>query len=69
MNNEKLNANLSNLERKLKLLLSEYNAIREEAIALRAENQLLKESVKSTSREIAEFRYDSYRRIYGSLKK
>lgn len=55
MNNEKLNSGLSHLERKVKLLLSEYNALREEAAALRAENQLLKETVKSREDQAKDF--------------
>ena len=69
MNNEKLNANLSNLERKLKLLLNEYNVIREEAAALRAENQLLKESVKTGQDQIKDFQ-NRYKitKIAGNLR-
>ena len=55
MNNEKITSGLSGLERKLKLLLSEYNALREEAASLRAENQQLKESVQYKEEQVKDF--------------
>jgi len=55
MNNEKINSSLTNLERKLKLLLNEYNALREETAALRAENQQLKDSVKIKEDQAKDF--------------
>jgi cell shape-determining protein MreC len=55
MNNEKLNASVGSLERKLKLLLGEYNTLREEVTVLRAENQQLKDSVTERETQITDF--------------
>ena len=55
MNNEQLNSSLGNLERKLKLLLSEYNVLREESAALRAENQQLKEIINTREEQLKDF--------------
>ncbi len=55
MNREKLNNSVSHLERKLKILLSEYHSLREEAAALRAENQQLKDSVNNRDEQLKDF--------------
>jgi chromosome segregation ATPase len=55
MNNEKLNANLGNLERKMKLLLAEYSALREESASLKAENQQLKETIINKDEQLKDF--------------
>ncbi len=69
MNNEQLNASLSGLERKLKLLLNEYNALREQTTALRTENQQLKESIKTREDQVKDFQ-NKYKitKIAGNLK-
>ena len=69
MNNEKITSGLSGLERKLKLLLSEYNALREEAASLRAENQQLKESVQYKEEQVKDFQ-NKYKitKIAGNLR-
>ncbi|HLF34731.1 MAG TPA: hypothetical protein VI583_10850 [Cyclobacteriaceae bacterium] len=55
MNNEKLSNSVGTLERKLKLLLSEYYSLREEAAALRAENQQLKDIVSTKDEQLKDF--------------
>ena len=69
MNNEKINSSLTNLERKLKLLLNEYNALREETATLRAENQQLKDSVKNREEQVKDFQ-NKYKitKIAGNLR-
>ena len=69
MNNEKINSSLTNLERKLKLLLNEYNALREETAALRAENQQLKDTVKNREDQVIDFQ-NKYKitKIAGNLR-
>ena len=69
MNNEKINSSLTNLERKLKLLLNEYNALREETAALRAENQQLKDAVKNREEQAKDFQ-NKYKitKIAGNLR-
>ena len=69
MNNEKINSSLTNLERKLKLLLNEYNTLREETAALRAENQQLKDTVKNREDQVKDFQ-NKYKitKIAGNLR-
>ncbi len=69
MNSEKINSSLTGLERKLKLLLNEYNALREEAAMLRAENQQLKESMKIKEDQAKDFQ-NKYKitKIAGNFK-
>jgi predicted nuclease with TOPRIM domain len=69
MNNDQINTGLTTLERKLKLLLNEYNALREETAALRAENQQLKESVKNREDQVKDFQ-NKYKitKIAGNLR-
>ena len=69
MNNEKINSSLTNLERKLKLLLNEYNALREETATLRAENQQLKDEVKNREEQAKDFQ-NKYKitKIAGNLR-
>ncbi len=69
MNNEQLSTSLGGLERKLKLLLNEYHALREEAASLRAENQQLKDSMKTKEDQVKDFQ-NKYKitKIAGNLK-
>ena len=69
MNNELINSGISSLERKIKLLLNEYNALREEAAALRAENQDLKDSIKTKEDQVKDFQ-NKYKitKIAGNLR-
>lgn len=55
MNSEKLNINVGNLERKIKILLSEYHTLREEAASLRAENQQLRDTVHTRDEQLKDF--------------
>ena len=55
MNSEKLNNSVGNLERKIKILLSEYHTLREEAASLRAENQQLRETVNNKDEQLKDF--------------
>ena len=69
MDNEQLNANLGILERKMKLLLSEYQALREEAAQLRSENQQLKETLNIKENQVIDFQ-NKYKitKIAGNLR-
>ena len=55
MNSEKLNNSVGNLERKIKILLGEYNTLREEAASLRAENQQLRDTINSRDEQLKDF--------------
>lgn len=55
MNSEKLNNGVGNLERKIKILLSEYSTLREEAASLRAENQQLRDTINNKDEQLKDF--------------
>ena len=69
MNNEKLNTSLSGLERKLKLLVSEFHSLREENGTLRSENQQLKEALGVREEQLKDF-HNKYKisKIAGNIR-
>jgi chromosome segregation ATPase len=68
MSQEKAKAELMSLERKIKLLLSDYSAIKKELQNLRAENQELKSVIKSKDELINHFQNQiKISKIVGSI--
>lgn len=55
MNREKLNLSLSNLERKVKFLLSNYKDLKQELNVAKSENQELKEIIRKRDDQIIDF--------------
>lgn len=55
MQRENLQGDLLSLERRLKLLLSDYNNIKEEVAALKVENKELKEVIRQKDGQLAGF--------------
>ena len=55
MNREKLNVSLSNLERKIKVLLSSHKDLKEELSIAKSENQELKEIIRKKDDQIIDF--------------
>ena len=55
MNKEKLNSSISLLERKVKLLLGEHKALKEELNALKTENQELRDVLEHKDTQINDF--------------
>ena len=55
MTREKLNLSLSNLERKVKFLLNNYQDLRQELSIVKSENQELKELIRKKDDQIIDF--------------
>lgn len=55
MNKEKLNLSISNLERRIKLLVNNYQYIKQELAIAKTENQQLKELLKKKDEQIIEY--------------
>lgn len=55
MTSEKLNLSLSNLERKVKFLLNNYQDLKEELSIVKSENQELKELIRKKEDQIIDF--------------
>jgi predicted nucleic acid-binding Zn-ribbon protein len=55
MNREKLNLSLSNLERKVKFLLNQYNDLKQELSVAKSENQELKDLIRKKDDQIVDF--------------
>ena len=55
MNKEKLNSSISLLERKVKLLLGEHKALKDELNALKTENQELRDVLEHKDTQINDF--------------
>ena len=55
MNKEKLGLSISNLERRIKLLVSEYKGLKNEIAAAKSENQELKELIRKKDEQIIDF--------------
>ena len=55
MNKEKLGLSLSNLERRVKLLVNDYKSLKNEMAAVKTENQELKELIKKKDEQIIDF--------------
>jgi chromosome segregation ATPase len=55
MDQEQLKSNLNGLERKLLILVNEHKGLKDELKALKAENQDLKQAIKSRDEQISGF--------------
>ena len=55
MNKEKLGLSLSNLERRVKLLVNDYKSLKNEMAAVKTENQELKELIRKKDEQIIDF--------------
>ena len=55
MNKEKLGLSLSNLERRIKLLVNDYKSLKSEMAAVRGENKELKELIRKKDEQIIDF--------------
>ena len=55
MNKEKLSLGISNLERRIKLLLNEHKALNQELSTVKTENRELKELIRKKDEQIIDF--------------
>ncbi len=55
MNKEKLSLGISNLERKIKILVNDYNSLHNEIATLKDENKELKELINKKDAQIIDF--------------
>ncbi len=55
MNKEKLSLSITNLERKVKILINEHKALNQEIGALKADNKELKETIKRKDEQLTDF--------------
>ena len=55
MNKEKLGLSISNLERKIKLLVNDYKSLKNEMASVKNENQELKEQIRRKDEQIIDF--------------
>jgi hypothetical protein len=55
MNKEKLSLSISNLERRIKLLVNDYESLNQEMASLRMENKELKELIRKKDVQIIDF--------------
>jgi hypothetical protein len=55
MNKEKLSLSISNLERRIKLLVNDYKSLNQEMASLRQENRELKELIRKKDVQIIDF--------------
>jgi len=55
MNKEKLSLSISNLERRIKILVNDYNSLQNEMVSLKDENNELKELINKKDAQIIDF--------------